>query len=836
MRLFDYVNAKIWLLCFLGIQNPLQAQITPDNNLPDNSQVTTDANIFKIDGGTTAGNNLFHSFLDFSIPTNHQAFFNNSLAIKNIISRITGNNISQIDGLIRANGNANLFLINPNGFLFGPNASLNIGGSFIASTANSIHFADGSEFSAKNPQNTPLLTVSVPIGLQYGHNSGEIRVLGTGNDLSIGDSIFDILQRNPQPKGLKVNPSNTLALIGGDVMLEGSTLTAEEGHIEIGSVESGLVSLNLTSSDLIFGYDKITNFKNIQLSKAALVDVSGVGSGSIQMQGAQITLTDGSVLLSQNLGSQAGGNININASDSLKLTGTSFDKRIRSQINTQTLGIGNGSTIFINAPKLIIEDGARVDTVTLSSANAGSIFVTSKQVHLSGIAPAFAGFMFPFYTSQINTRTQGLGRAGDVNISSDRLMLHDGANIVSAANLGTGKGGDVNLHISDLIELIGVEPNSLFSSAIGTTSVIGGDAGNLTINTAKLVLRDGGRVDASTFAFGKAGNIIINASEFVEVSGIVPNSINPTLIIASANKLDPLLRQNNSLLPEIPIGDSGNLTINTPRLSIAEGAQVTVRNDGTGRAGNLMINAGSIFLNDQGGITASTQSGEGGNITLNVQDILELRNNSSISATAGGSGNGGNIDINSEFLIAFPDENSDISANAFAGSGGQVAIAVDSIFGIEFENTVTNFSDITASSEFGISGEVRINTPDVDPSYGLIKLPETLVDPNALIAQNPCQKSAQSKFIVTGRGGLPPSINEDLSSEAIEVGLVESASTVGNQRQIEQASAKIPDYDNPIIFAQGWILNDKGQVVLTAYNPTVTNPQRLVSNSNVCGK
>src|ERR687885_2440048 len=213
---------------------PVQAQIVPDSTLPTPSVVTPNGSTLTITGGKQVGTNLFHSFGQFSVLTGQTAYFNNDLSVQNILTRVTGGNISTIDGLIQANSTANLFFINPNGIIFGPNAQLNIGGSFIASTANSIKLADGSEFSATNPQAPPLLAINVPIGLQFGSNPGSI-VNQSQASSTIPLPPLDTPIPIPTNVGLQVRPGQTLALVGGDLILDSGNLTAFQGEIQLGS-------------------------------------------------------------------------------------------------------------------------------------------------------------------------------------------------------------------------------------------------------------------------------------------------------------------------------------------------------------------------------------------------------------------------------------------------------------------------------------------------------------------------------------------------------------------------------------------------------------------------
>jgi len=190
---------------------PAIAQIVGDNTLGNEASVVTFQNNIRgspaelIQGGATRGTNLFHSFQEFNVNEGQRVYFANPTGIDNILSRVTGRNVSNILGTLGVDGGANLFFLNPNGIIFGENARLDIAGSFVASTANSLVFENGFSFNTANPETLPLLNITVPIGLQYGANPGNIT--------------------NQSVVGLQVQSGKTLALVGGDVAIEGGVLS-----------------------------------------------------------------------------------------------------------------------------------------------------------------------------------------------------------------------------------------------------------------------------------------------------------------------------------------------------------------------------------------------------------------------------------------------------------------------------------------------------------------------------------------------------------------------------------------------------------------------------------
>jgi len=162
--------------------NPVSAQIIPDATLgSEGSRFIEGVEIDRIEGGAARGVNLFHSFTEFNVLDGQQVYFANPGGIENILSRVTGGNGSDIFGTLGVLGNANLFLVNPNGIVFGPNARLDVAGSFVASTGNGFNFSDGSSFSATNPEAPPLLTINVTPGLQYGASQPQAEIVNQGN-------------------------------------------------------------------------------------------------------------------------------------------------------------------------------------------------------------------------------------------------------------------------------------------------------------------------------------------------------------------------------------------------------------------------------------------------------------------------------------------------------------------------------------------------------------------------------------------------------------------------------------------------------------------------------
>lgn len=828
------------------------AQIVPDNTLGiEKSQVIIDRDVdsnskYVITGGAVRGSNLFHSFQKFNVLAHQTIYFDSPKNITNTLSRVTGEHPSYILGKLGIVGNSNLFFINPNGIIFGSTSQLDVKGSFLASTASSIKLSDGNYFDASNPQKAPLLTSSLPIGLGFTDHPGSIQVHGTGHTLFQSAEIpgyvaTPILGAANSHVGLRVPKQQSIALIGGDVLFDGGIVTAPLGKIEVGSVRSGYVAFDLKNWG--FNYSSANRFLNIEFTNRALLDSSGSGGSSyIHLEAEKISLLEGSYILNQSLTSNIRGSISVNAKDTLLMRGPTLPNNTSSSANvlnsrtgivSQALS-GQGADISISTNKLNLQLAAGIVTYGFLSGQGGNLEIKATELtELTGIS-----LVDPIKSiNSIATISTDFANGGNLNISTHRLLIRDGG-AVTTTTLGHGQSGDLNADV-EVVDIAGRNTVSLSPSLVGAVTFSSGTGGKLTVNTRQLIVQDGGGVVTSTQGVGASGDLEINASEFVDVSGFSRNTVSeattPSFILASANFADPLLRQLFKL-PVIPPGISGNLFINTPKFSISDGALVSVRNDGNESAGNLTINADRvsiengaqltatsitgeagtisitspfILINNRGQVTAETQLGNGGDINLETQN-LQLRNGSSITATASGSGDGGNIGIATDTLIVL--ENSDIIANAFAGKGGRIQIDAQAIFGTEARLGLTPQSDITADSGVGIDGTVEITTLDFDARNSLTPLQSNFINTEDVVARSCLTRRNQSQ------GSLyinQPSVPVTPFSGMSEWMPTQPQSTT--------------QQDNPYpIEAQGIVKLADGRLILGNLPQTPTNAEELV--------
>lgn len=828
------------------------AQVTADPSV--GTVVTPNGTTFQITGGTTVGDtNLFHSFNDFSVPEGGIADFLNEPAIANILARVRGGSPSDIQGLIRAQGNANLFLINPSGIIFGQNAQLDIGGSFVATTANAIAFPGGGEFSLTSgvsPDNS-LLRVN-PSALLFNQIAAQprnsIEVQGT---LAVGDNQSLLLV------GGNVSPSATST---GTLLIDGGNLQAPGGRVELGGLsEQGTVGLIVNDNSLSLSFPEAKARTDVSLTNAARVSVIAGGGGSIAIDARNLNMAGESQLqagIDSELGSpeSKAGDIEINATEVINLTDNS-------SISNGVLAgsVGNGGDINITTGSLFGTNGAGVTTNASGQGDAGNVTITALDtVSFDGVGNnGLSSGVFSI------VEREAVGNGGDISVTTESLSLTNGA-VVSVETFGQGDGGSITVTASDTLSFDGLGSNGLSSGLLSGTRTQakgrGGDitvttnvlrlangavlsartwnpneGGNILVNANTLELSGGGQLLTTAYSSGAAGNITVNATDRITSSGFDPTFNDRLAQLANPSRLDQAdaasgIFANTIQIPVPglnPTGDGGNIRITTQELIVRNEGKVAVNTEGSGDAGDLRVQADSIRLDTGASLDAETRSQKSdtlegqGNIILLSQNLV-LRRGSNITTNAIGTVTGGNITIDTGVMAAL--ENSDISANAQNARGGRVIITAQGIFGTQFREEPTSQSDITATSELGteFSGTVEINTPDVDPTRGLANLPTQPV--NTEMAQG-CQVGSsqeQSEFVMTGRGGLPPNPKDALSRDAVAVDLVSRSSTVGEQFHPAISVNPTHPTSTQLVEAQGWVIGNNGKVILTATAPTVT--------------
>jgi filamentous hemagglutinin family protein len=603
---------------------------TPVSDSTLGTQVSGNGGNFNITGGVSKGQTLFHSFTDFSVPTNGQANFLNPVGNRDIITRVTGNLFSDLNGAVNTNG-ANFFLINPNGIVFGPNAQLNVGKAFVGSTANSLDLVDGSgrtiTFGTNPNGDAPLLAVNPNVmfnvsALNFGGGAGQISNFG----------------------GLAVNQNQYIGLIGGNVTMNGGTLIDTGGRVELGGLSApGTVTLGVEGnniraqfpSNVARGDVTLNNFgmgvgigtgigdiaisgRNVDLGKSFLIG----GDLSLDAAGA-ISFRDGSQLLASTFIGGNAGNITVTAKEGVSLVGSEINSQVEPGI------LGNGGNIKISAGLLSLQDSG-IRASTFGQGNAGNITVkVPGAVSLAG-QNKFTGILS-------TVEAGGVGNGGNIDVTAGSLSLRDGAPLGAVTRAASdtqpaaqGNAGNVTVKVAGAIDIAGTKVSS--SAVSGLFSYIGegatGNGGNINVDAGSLSLRDGANLTASTFGQGNAGNVKVIAKEAVS---LVDAGVYSEVAAGS-------------------VGNGGNIDIAASSLSLQDGGQIEASTSGQGNAGNITVKvSGNVSLSGSKLARLFSLTGinpELGNLILNIPDINDGYSSWILSTVeAGAIGNGGNINL-----------------------------------------------------------------------------------------------------------------------------------------------------------------------------------------------
>jgi large exoprotein involved in heme utilization and adhesion len=562
----------------------------------------------------------------------------------------------------------------------------------------------------------------------------------------------------------------------------------------------------------------------------ALSRVEGNGNGGdINISTKNLHLTNGARLYVGIVpgGKGNAGTINITDADNVQFDGVGengFSSGAFSVVNDTDIGNGvvnntgigngvvndtsnsNGGNINISTKSLILTNGARLDASTLGRGNAGNIRITGADtVSFDGVG---SNQLFSGALSRVENKA--IGNGGDITIETKNLNLTDGARLyVGLLKEAKGKAGTINI-TADNVQFDGVGKNGFSSGAFSYVNekAQSSDNGSIKITTKNLALTNGAQINSSTSGIGNAGTINITADN-VRFDEVGSNGF-PSGAFSYVDK------------EATSSAAAGSIKITTKNLALTNGAKINADNRGQGEVSNLDITGGNKLTLYKVSLPAKSAIGKGGNIVLVVRDILLIRegNISSIGSNTGPTFEG-DICIKVETLVLHG--RSKIRTHAEAPQGGSNI----NIYRLHRKLVVlvSHGSEIRAAGKLNMEPNLKVQ-PSVIPQV-------KLVNPSEQIGQNPCQRGVTSKFIITGRGGLPPSPNDATSSDAVRVDLVEPALAgsrgAGEQRRRDTEEKTKSSVSKPIVPTQGWIFDKNGDVMLTAYDPTGTGSQRPLS-------
>ncbi|NEU73469.1 filamentous hemagglutinin N-terminal domain-containing protein, partial [Hassallia byssoidea VB512170] len=763
-----------------SINSAFAQQITIDGTLSPERTLTGPNYIIPQAYGQTVGNNLFQSFGRFNLNAGESANFQSDVSIRNILSRVTGGLPSTIDGRIfTQSANVNLFFINPSGIIFGPNARIDVGsatrGSFIATTADALVWANGSQFSATNPRGaSSLLTI-------VGDPSGFLSTL-----------------RPPQPitssgNNLRIFDGQSLLLLGGNLTLDNSNLQTRGGRVELAAIaDTGTVGLEGNGN--IFSLNIPDNLApaDVSLQNRTSIDVTAANQGNIALVGRNVDIIGGSQLrtgIGSGLGtvnSQAG-DITVNATGTLTINQAS---RLSNTVaNNATGNAGNikikageiSITNLVNLPALDAESNGLGRSGNVSLQANGSIFVTGQNVRNndSVISTLSRGQSLGSGDISLNARSGGIflnnaffraasfgGNGGNISLQGNEISLANNSSLVSVA-FNRGNSGRITLNSTGPISI----QNTLVNTAVGIANALTNrelnNAGDINISGRSVSITGESEISSRSFNGVNSGNIFVNGTEFVSISGNSRRIPRPDSDRARSfpNTILTTTVERNSR------GNAGNISIKAGEIFInnqANNAAVSTTSLGPGRggdvslqatsgsisligrdrqandqvistfgetnsrgSGDISLNANNSILLDNALLRASTTGGDAGNILVRGNEKVSLANNSALTTEALGRGNAGRITVESFGPISLQNSliatnvgsRSDRNSRPELGNAGNIIIHGRTV-------AVTAGSEISSRSFSGAnSGNIEVNgTEQVDISGRVSQFPRRASD------------------------------------------------------------------------------------------------------------
>jgi large exoprotein involved in heme utilization and adhesion len=561
--------------------------------------------------------------------------------------------------------------MNPAGFLFGPNATVNIGGMVTFTSADYLRLADNARFNAIPHTRPDMLLSAAPVAAFgfLGSNPGAITVQGSHLSVAEGTGI---------------------SLVGGDIQITGGTLEAPSGQINLVSIAGrGDAGVSAAGIAVTAGtpMGKIVVSGGNQPSDLARFDASGDEGGAVVIRGGQLSLARTEITTDARTTNHTGAGIVVEATDSAILDGVIFATHTSGFPNPDT--VGGAGPVSLTAPS-VTASNVTIDTSAFNEGpggdvaiNIGSLTASTLQifsfVHGNSPGPASGNVSIratgnvTLQNGAISTAAFGARDAGQIAVQVATLTLTDGAAIHSGSQPGSsGGGGNIVINVRNLIMQTSfiVPQISTYTASVshgGDISVAAtgavmisrgaidartdlghAEGGSITLSTPRLTLDHFGQITTTTFGDTRAGDISVNVRSLNMLNGgRIGSSACCLSDHGSAGNVNIVASKSISMagVSDVTIpfpteissttssaGNAGRVHIVTPTLHLNDQAVISASSQSAGHAGTIVIDAARNITTDHGAITATGQ-GQGGNVRLHAGKSVQIQNGSLISPT-----------------------------------------------------------------------------------------------------------------------------------------------------------------------------------------------------------